>query len=48
MLLPDCYWSIGIGMLVAESMDLPFVYVRPKQKHRRQNQVGFLQKDKML
>ncbi|MFL9832067.1 orotate phosphoribosyltransferase [Flavobacterium sp. ARAG 55.4] len=38
--------AIGIGMLVAESMGLPFVYVRPEpKKHGRQNQVeGFLQK----
>ena len=32
--------AIGIGMLVAEVMDLPFVYVRPEaKKHGRQNQV---------
>ena len=38
--------AIGIGILVAEAMNLPFVYVRPEQKkHGRQNQVeGFLQK----
>ena len=38
--------AIGIGILVAESMGLPFVYVRPEaKKHGRQNQVeGFLQK----
>ncbi len=38
--------AIGIGMLVAESLGLPFVYVRPEpKKHGRQNQVeGFLQK----
>ncbi len=38
--------AIGIGVLVAESMGLPFVYVRPEPKtHGRQNQVeGFLQK----
>jgi len=38
--------AIGIGMLVAESMGLPFVYVRPEpKKHGRQNQVeGFMQK----
>ncbi len=37
--------AIGIGVLVAESMGLPFVYVRPEaKKHGRQNQVeGFLQ-----
>jgi orotate phosphoribosyltransferase len=32
--------AIGIGILVAESLDLPFVYVRPEpKKHGRQNQV---------
>ncbi|HEY0046487.1 MAG TPA: orotate phosphoribosyltransferase [Flavobacterium sp.] len=38
--------AIGIGMLVAEYMGLPFVYVRPEpKKHGRMNQVeGFLQK----
>jgi orotate phosphoribosyltransferase len=38
--------AIGIGMLVAEYMGLPFVYVRPEpKKHGRENQVeGFLQK----
>lgn len=38
--------AIGIGMLVAEIMGLPFVYVRPEpKKHGKQNQVeGFLQK----
>ena len=38
--------AIGIGMLVAEYMGLPFVYVRPEpKKHGRQNQVeGFLQR----
>ncbi len=38
--------AIGIGMLVAEYMGLPFVYIRPEpKKHGRQNQVeGFLQK----
>ncbi|HSN47216.1 MAG TPA: orotate phosphoribosyltransferase [Flavobacterium sp.] len=38
--------AIGIGILVAESLGLPFVYVRPEAKnHGRQNQVeGFLQK----
>ena len=37
--------AIGIGILVAESLGLPFVYVRPEpKKHGRQNQVeGFLQ-----
>lgn len=38
--------AIGIGILVAEQMGLPFVYVRPEpKKHGRQNQIeGFLQK----
>ena len=38
--------AIGIGMLVAEYLGLPFVYVRPEpKKHGKQNQVeGFLQK----
>jgi orotate phosphoribosyltransferase len=38
--------AIGIGVLVAEYMGLPFVYVRPEpKKHGRQNQIeGFLQK----
>jgi orotate phosphoribosyltransferase len=38
--------AIGIGILVAETLGLPFVYVRPEpKKHGRQNQVeGFLQK----
>ena len=38
--------AIGIGILIAEAMNLPFVYVRPEpKKHGRQNQVeGFLQK----
>ena len=38
--------AIGIGILVAEIMGLPFVYVRPEaKKHGRQNQVeGFLEK----
>ncbi len=37
--------AIGIGVLVAESLGLPFVYVRPEaKKHGRQNQVeGLLQ-----
>jgi len=36
--------AIGIGMLVASKMNLPFVYVRPEsKKHGRKNQVeGFL------
>lgn len=38
--------AIGIGMLVAQELGLPFVYVRPEpKKHGRMNQVeGFLQK----
>lgn len=38
--------AIGIGMLVAEYLGVPFVYVRPEpKKHGRQNQVeGFLDK----
>jgi orotate phosphoribosyltransferase len=38
--------AIGIGILVAEALGLPFVYVRPEaKKHGRLNQVeGFLQK----
>jgi orotate phosphoribosyltransferase len=38
--------AIGIGILVAEYMGLPFVYVRPEaKKHGRQNQIeGFVQK----
>lgn len=37
--------AIGIGMLVAEYLGLPFVYVRPEaKKHGRQNQIeGFLE-----
>jgi orotate phosphoribosyltransferase len=32
--------AIGIGMLVADYMDLPFIYVRPEaKKHGRQNQI---------
>lgn len=38
--------AIGIGALVAEYLNLPFVYVRPEaKKHGRQNQVeGYLEK----
>lgn len=38
--------AIGIGMLVAEQLGLPFIYVRPEAKsHGRQNQIeGFLEK----
>ena len=32
--------AIGMGVLVAEALDLPFVYVRPQPKsHGRQNQI---------
>ncbi len=38
--------AIGLGVLVAEYLSLPFVYVRPEaKKHGRQNKIeGFLQK----
>ncbi len=38
--------AIGIGILVAEYLGLPFIYVRPEAKnHGRQNQIeGFIQK----
>lgn len=38
--------AIGIGVLVAEYMGLPFVYVRPEaKKHGRQNQIeGYIEK----
>jgi orotate phosphoribosyltransferase len=38
--------AIGIGALVAEYLNLPFVYVRPEAKqHGRQNQIeGYLEK----
>ena len=38
--------AIGIGMLVAEYLGLPFVYVRPEpKKHGKKNQIeGFLQR----
>ena len=38
--------AIGMGLLVAEALALPFVYVRPEpKKHGRLNQIeGFLQK----
>ena len=37
--------AIGIGMLVAEYLGLPFIYVRPEAKsHGRQNQIeGFVE-----
>ncbi|TSE06464.1 MULTISPECIES: orotate phosphoribosyltransferase [Aquimarina] len=32
--------AIGIGMLVAQQLDLPFIYVRPEaKKHGRKNQI---------
>lgn len=42
--------AIGIGMLVADYMNLPFVYVRPEaKKHGRQNQIeGHLQKEQKV
>ncbi len=38
--------AIGIGMLVAEYLGLPFIYVRPEtKKHGRQNQIeGYIEK----
>jgi orotate phosphoribosyltransferase len=38
--------AIGIGVLVAEELGLPFVYIRPEAKdHGKQNQIeGFLEK----
>ena len=38
--------AIGIGALVAEYLNLPFIYVRPEaKKHGRQNQIeGFIEK----
>jgi len=37
--------AIGIGMLVADYLNLPFIYVRPEaKKHGRQNQIeGYLE-----
>lgn len=42
--------AIGIGMLVAEYLNLPFIYVRPEAKsHGRQNQIeGHLEKNKTV
>ena len=43
--------AIGIGMLVADRLDLPFVYVRPEpKKHGRQNQIegNFTQGEKTV
>ena len=32
--------AIGIGILVAQKLDLPFIYVRPEaKKHGRKNQI---------
>ncbi|MFD0964964.1 orotate phosphoribosyltransferase [Pseudofulvibacter geojedonensis] len=40
--------AIGIGALVAEELNVPFVYVRPEpKKHGRKNQIeGFLEPEK--
>ncbi|MBQ0733460.1 orotate phosphoribosyltransferase [Aquimarina celericrescens] len=42
--------AIGIGMLVAEELDLPFIYVRPEaKKHGRKNQIeGIVPKGKSV
>ena len=42
--------AIGIGMLVAQKMNLPFIYVRPEaKKHGRQNQIeGHVPDDKPI
>ena len=42
--------AIGIGALVAQALDVPFVYVRPEpKKHGRQNQIeGYLNPDKKV
>ena len=42
--------AIGIGMLVAEYLDLPFIYVRPEaKKHGRKNQIeGEIEKEKKV
>ncbi|HLW61827.1 MAG TPA: orotate phosphoribosyltransferase [Flavobacterium sp.] len=42
--------AIGIGLLVAEALELPFVYVRPEpKKHGRQNQIeGQFEKGKSV
>ena len=39
--------GIGMGMLIAEKLDLPFVYVRPQSKnHGRKNQIeGLIKKN---
>ena len=42
--------AIGIGALVAQKLNLPFVYVRPQaKKHGRQNQIeGFIQEGQAI
>ena len=42
--------AIGIGILVAQKLDLPFIYVRPEaKKHGRQNQIeGEVSKGKKI
>lgn len=42
--------AIGIGMLVAEYLGLPFIYVRPEaKKHGRKNQIeGEIEKEKKV
>jgi len=42
--------AIAIGVLIAQELNLPFVYVRPEaKKHGRQNQIeGFLEKNKKV
>lgn len=42
--------AIGIGALVAQKLNLPFVYVRPQaKKHGRQNQIeGFIQEGQVV
>jgi orotate phosphoribosyltransferase len=42
--------AIGIGMLVADYLDLPFVYIRPEAKsHGRQNKIeGVLEKNQTV
>ena len=42
--------AIGIGMLIADYLDLPFIYVRPEaKKHGRKNQIeGEIEKGKKV
>ena len=42
--------AIGIGLLVAEKLELPFIYVRPESKgHGRKNQIeGCIEKNKKV